>query len=86
MRAKFIRFHLHQRGTGVRERTMLKNDKIKMEGHINVMLQSGGREALDSGNKRSGHPEDSLSLAIRQILLAVPLLLSSLLSVEGKLI
>jgi hypothetical protein len=65
---------------------MLKNDKIKTEAHINVMLQSGGREALDNGNKRSGHPEDFLSLAIRQILLAVPLLLSSLLSVEGKLI
>jgi hypothetical protein len=57
-----------------------------MEDHINVTLQSGGMEALDSGNKRNGHPEDSLSLAIRQILLAVPLLLSSLLSVEGKLI
>lgn len=44
MRVKFIRFHLRQTGTGVRERTMLKNDKIKMEGHTNVMLQSGGRK------------------------------------------
>lgn len=63
---------------------MLKNDKIKMEGRINVMLQSDAREALDSGNKRSGHSEDSLSLTIRQILLAVPLLQPPLLSADGK--